>query len=154
MRLSSPIGLYAWVGFSYVELPYAREARHAGNSKWPFAKLLGLAIDGITSFSIAPLRLATYTGLVTAFGAFAYGCVIIVKTLIYGDPVAGFPALMVAVTFLGSVQLLAIGVLGEYLGRMFVESKQRPLYLIRSAVLPQIADQTRSAPLEITALSS
>lgn len=146
-------GLYAWVGFSYIELPYKREARHAGDSKWPFAKLLGLAVDGITSFSIAPLRLASYVGLITAFAAFVYGIAIIIKTTLYGDPVAGFPALIVTVTFLGGVQLLAIGVLGEYLGRMFVETKQRPLYLIRSANLPQKLQETETTSAEITAFS-
>lgn len=146
-------GLYAWVGFSYIELPYKREARHAGDSKWPFAKLLGLAVDGITSFSIAPLRLASYVGLMTAFAAFVYGIAIIIKTTLYGDPVAGFPALMVTVTFLGGVQLLAIGVLGEYLGRMFVETKQRPLYLIRSANLPQKIQETETTSADISAFS-
>ncbi len=131
-------GLYAWVGFNYIELPYRREVRHAGDSKWPIGKLLGLAVDGITSFSIAPLRLATYIGLITALGAFVYGLVIVVKTMVYGDPVAGFPALMVTITFLGSVQLLAIGVLGEYLGRMFLETKRRPMYLVRSTNLPKL----------------
>jgi polyisoprenyl-phosphate glycosyltransferase len=147
-------GLYAWVGFSYIELPYRREARHAGNSKWPFAKLLGLAIDGITSFTIAPLRIASFIGLVTALGAFIYGVVIIVKTLLYGEPVAGFPALMVTITFLGSVQLLSIGLLGEYVGRMFVETKRRPMYLLRSAALPQQARQSGAPSAKVHALGS
>ena len=134
-------GLYAWVGFSYTELPYRREARHAGQSKWPLGQLLGLAIDGITSFSIAPLRLASLIGFVTAIGALGYGLVIIAKTLLYGDPVSGFPALMVTITFLGSVQLIAIGLLGEYVGRMFMETKQRPMYLIQSASLPKLPAQ-------------
>ena len=142
-------GLYAWVGFHYIELPYRREARHAGQSKWPFAKLLGLAIDGITSFSIAPLRLASLIGFVTAIGAIVYGLIIIVKTLLYGDPVAGFPALMVTVTFLGSVQLLAVGLLGEYVGRMFMETKQRPMYLVQSANLP---DSTKAAQTSLASV--
>ncbi len=144
-------GLYAWVGFSYIELPYRREARHAGDSKFPFTKLLGLAIDGITSFSIAPLRLASVIGLITAVGALVYGLVIIVKTVMYGDPVAGFPALMVAITFLGSIQLLAIGLLGEYLGRMFLETKRRPMYLIRTAVLPESPQQSGTETADIAA---
>lgn len=144
-------GLYAWVGFSYVELPYKREARHAGHSKWPFTKLLGLAIDGITSFSTAPLRIASIVGLITALGAFTYGLVIAVKTIVYGDPVAGFPALMVTITFLGSIQLLAIGLLGEYLGRMFVETKRRPLYLVRTAKLPQPSVQVQNSASAIAA---
>lgn len=147
-------GLYAWVGFNYIELPYCREMRHAGDSKWPFTKLLGLAIDGITSFSIAPLRLASFVGLLTALCALIYGAVIIVKTTVYGDPVAGFPALIVVITFLGSIQLLSIGLLGEYLGRMFLETKRRPMYLIRSAVLPNLPQQSETLDPDVAAFLS
>lgn len=144
-------GLYAWVGFNYIELPYRREVRHAGDSKWPFTKLLGLAIDGITSFSISPLRLASIAGLVTATGALIYGAVIIVKAVVYGGSVGGFSVLMVTITFLASVQLLSIGLLGEYLGRMFLETKRRPMYLIRSADLPQRLQQAETATSDIAA---
>lgn len=144
-------GLYAWVGFNYIELPYRREVRHAGDSKWPFTKLLGLAIDGITSFSISPLRLASIAGLATATGALIYGAVIIVKAAVYGGPVGGFSVLMVTITFLASVQLLSIGLLGEYLGRMFLETKRRPMYLIRSAALPQRPQQAETATSDIAA---
>lgn len=144
-------GLYAWVGFNYIELPYRREVRHAGDSKWPFTKLLGLAIDGITSFSISPLRLASIAGLATATGALIYGAVIIVKAAVYGGPVGGFSVLMVTITFLASVQLLSIGLLGEYLGRMFLETKRRPMYLIRSADLPQRLQQAETATSDIAA---
>lgn len=125
-------GLFAWVGFPQKELTYERPARVAGYSQWSFLKLLGLALDGITSFTWAPLRLATIMGILAAVGALAAGGLIVVKTLLYGDPVPGYPSLMCVVLFLGGMQLLAIGIQGEYLGRLFNESKQRPLYLLKS----------------------
>ena len=123
-------GLFGWVGFRQVALPYHREARHAGASKFNYWKLWNFAIEGITSFSSAPLRIAMYVGLLVALFAFVFGVWIVVKTLVWGDPVAGYPSLMVAVLFLGGVQLMALGVIGEYLGRLYEESKQRPLYLV------------------------
>lgn len=123
-------GLFSWVGFRQRELPYRREARHAGQSKWSYWRLWNYAIDGITSFTAAPLKIATYLGLLTAFGAFVYGAWIIIKTLVYGADVPGYPSLMVVILFLGGIQLIALGVIGEYLGRLFMESKHRPLYLI------------------------
>lgn len=123
-------GLFAWVGFRQRELPYRREARHAGRSKWSYWRLWNYALDGITSFTVVPLKIATYLGLITAFGAFLYGAWIIIKTLVYGADVPGYPSLMVVILFLGGVQLIALGIIGEYLGRLFMESKQRPLYLI------------------------
>jgi glycosyltransferase involved in cell wall biosynthesis len=123
-------GLFSWVGFRQREVPYRREARHAGRSKWSYWRLWNYALDGITSFTVAPLKIATYLGLLTALGAFVYGSWIIVKTLVYGADVPGYPSLMVVILFLGGIQLIALGIIGEYLGRLFMESKQRPLYLI------------------------
>jgi glycosyltransferase involved in cell wall biosynthesis len=123
-------GLVGWVGFRQVALPYHREPRHAGTSKFNYWKLWNFAIEGITSFSSAPLRIAMYAGLLVALLAFGFGVWIVVKTLVWGDPVAGYPSLMVAMLFLGGVQLMALGVIGEYLGRLYEESKQRPLYLV------------------------
>lgn len=123
-------GLFAWVGFRQRELPYRREARHAGRSKWSYWRLWNYALDGITSFTVAPLKIATYLGLLTALGSFVYGAWIIVKTLVHGADVPGYPSLMVVILFLGGIQLIALGIIGEYLGRLFMESKQRPLYLI------------------------
>jgi glycosyltransferase involved in cell wall biosynthesis len=123
-------GLFGWVGFRQVALPYHREARHRGTSKFNYWKLWNFAIEGITSFSSAPLRVAMYVGLLTALLAFGFGVWIVIKTLAWGDPVAGYPSLMVAMLFLGGVQLMALGVIGEYLGRLYEESKQRPLYLV------------------------
>ncbi len=123
-------GLFAWVGFRQEAFPYRRQPRHQGRSKWGWWRLWNLAVEGITSFSGAPLRLATPLGMVAALVAFSFGAIIIAKTLIWGDPVPGYPSLMVVVLFLGGVQLIALGVIGEYLGRLYEESKQRPLYLI------------------------
>ena len=123
-------GLFAWVGFPQVALPYRRDPRHAGVTKFNYWKLWNFALEGITSFSTAPLRVATYVGLVTALIAFGFGLWIIAKTLLWGNPVAGYPSLMTVMLFLGGMQLMALGVIGEYLGRLYVESKARPLYLL------------------------
>ena len=123
-------GLFTWVGFRQLAVVYHRDPRHAGASKWNYWRLWNFAIDGITSFSGAPLKLATYVGLATALLAFVFGIWVLGKALVYGDPVRGYPSLMVIVLFLGGVQLVALGVIGEYLGRLYVESKQRPLYLV------------------------
>lgn len=123
-------GLFSWVGYRQCAIDYERQPRHAGRSRFNYWKLWNFAIEGITGFSTVPLRLATYIGLVTALVAFCFGVWIIAKTLLWGEPVAGYPSLMAAVLFLGGVQLIALGVIGEYLGRLYVESKQRPLYLV------------------------
>lgn len=125
-------GLFAWVGYKQTAVPYRRDARFAGNTKWNYWKLWNFALDGITSFTVAPLKVASYVGMLIAAGSFAYGGFVIVRTLLFGDPVAGYPSLMVVILFLGGVQLMALGVIGEYLGRMFEETKQRPLYLVQS----------------------
>ncbi len=123
-------GLFAWVGFRQVSFPYEREARVAGGSKFNYWRLWNLALEGITSFSTVPLRLATYVGLLTAMVAFGWGLWIIARTVLWGDPVQGWPSLMTAMLFLGGLQLVALGIVGEYLGRLYVEVKQRPLYLV------------------------
>lgn len=123
-------GLFGWVGFRRIAIPYRRDARLAGASKFNFWRLWNLALEGITSFSTAPLRLATYLGLLTALFAFSYGVWVIVKALLWSDPVAGWPTMMAVILFLGGVQLIALGLIGEYLGRLYEESKQRPLYLV------------------------
>ncbi len=125
-------GLFGWVGFRQVSIAYEREARLAGTSKFSLWRLWNFALEGITSFSTAPLRLATYLGVMTALLALVYGVWIVFKALLWGDRVAGWPTMMVVILFLGSVQLIALGMIGEYLGRLYVESKQRPLYLIDS----------------------
>lgn len=123
-------GLFGWVGFNRVSVPYERQPRVAGTSKFNFWRLWNFALEGITSFTTAPLRLATYLGVATALVAFAYACVVVVKALLWGDPVAGWPTMMTVVLLIGGVQLMALGMIGEYLGRLYEESKQRPLYLV------------------------
>jgi glycosyltransferase involved in cell wall biosynthesis len=132
-------GLFAWIGFSQTTIDYDREARAAGRSKWGYWKLWNLAVEGITGFSIAPLKVATYVGFITAMWAFVYAAFVLVKTLMLGDPVPGFPTLIVVISFLGGLQLMAIGVLGEYVGRLFVEAKGRPLYLVQDFHAPVLA---------------
>ncbi len=127
-------GLFTWVGFKQTAIPFEREARAAGESKWRYWSLFNFAIEGITSFSTAPLRLATLLGLCTAFAAFLFGLFIIYRTLVFGDPVAGYPSTMVVILFLGGVQLLSLGIIGEYIGRMFNETKQRPLYFVNQVI--------------------
>ncbi|WP_428828176.1 glycosyltransferase family 2 protein [Azonexus sp. IMCC34842] len=123
-------GLFAWVGFRSKPVYYKRDPRAAGQTKWNYWKLWNLAVEGFTSFTIAPLKIATYFGLGIAMLALVYALVVIYKTLAYGDPVRGYPSLMVVVLFLGGIQLLFTGILGEYLGRVFNEVKQRPLYIL------------------------
>lgn len=123
-------GLFGWVGFNQVAIPYRREARVAGHSNFSLWKLWNFALEGITSFSTAPLRVATYFGLLTAVFAFLFAVWIIIKAALYGDRVAGWPTMMVVILFLGGIQLIALGLIGEYLGRLYDESKQRPLYLV------------------------
>ncbi|MES5815547.1 glycosyltransferase family 2 protein [Pseudoxanthomonas sp. Soil82] len=123
-------GLFGWIGFRRVALPYRRSPRLAGRSKFGLWRLWNFALEGITSFSTAPLRVATYIGLLTALAAFVGGVAIMAKTLVWGDRVAGWPTMMVVILFLGGVQLIALGLIGEYLGRLYDEAKQRPLYLV------------------------
>ncbi|WP_397607216.1 glycosyltransferase family 2 protein [Silanimonas sp.] len=129
-------GLFAWVGFRAEAFDYERAPRVAGASQFNYWRLWNLAIEGITGFSTVPLRVATYVGLFSALGAFAFGVWIILRTLMWGDPVAGWPSLMVVIALLGGLQLMALGIIGEYLGRLYLEAKQRPLYIIDEARLP------------------
>jgi glycosyltransferase involved in cell wall biosynthesis len=125
-------GLFAWIGYRQTSVAYHRDARFAGTTKWNYWRLGNLAIEGITSFSAAPLRVATWVGLTTAVVAFLYGLWVLLKVLFWGDPVRGYPTLMVVILFLGGVQLLALGVIGEYVGRTYAEAKHRPLYFVES----------------------
>ncbi|MGH8729652.1 MAG: glycosyltransferase family 2 protein [Burkholderiales bacterium] len=124
-------GLFAWIGYPQAAVPYQRDSRFAGETKWRYWGLWNFAIEGITSFTIAPLKIATYLGMFVALAAFAYAGYIIYDTIVYGNPVAGYPSLLVIVLSLGGVQLMTLGVIGEYLGRMFNETKARPLYLVQ-----------------------
>lgn len=123
-------GLYAWVGFKKIGVSYAVKQRAGGKSAWGFAKLTELAITGITSFSDMPLRVWGFIGFVVSLIALVYAIYIVAVTLIYGADLPGFPTLVVAIMFLGGIQLLSIGILGEYIARIFTEVKKRPKYLL------------------------
>ena len=123
-------GLFCWIGYRKKEVLFDRGDRIAGQSKWGYRDLFNLAIEGIISLTTAPLRIATLIGMIVAIWALGFMAWIIIKVLIWGDPVAGFPTIMTVMLFLGAVQLIAIGILGEYIGRIFNESKRRPTYLI------------------------
>ena len=125
-------GLFVWIGFKQKEIEYEREARFRGKTKWSFFSLFNLAFDGLTSFSIMPLRLASTIGFLSALIGFFYGAVIVVRTLFFHEPVAGFTSLVVLITFFGGIQLLSIGIIGEYIGRIFNETKNRPLYVVKN----------------------
>ena len=123
-------GLFCWIGYKKKEITFDRGNRIAGQSNWGYNALFNLAIEGITSFTTAPLRIATFVGLIVAIWALGYMAWIIAKVLIWGDPVQGYPTIMTVMLFLGAMQLIAIGILGEYIARIFNESKNRPTYLV------------------------
>jgi glycosyltransferase involved in cell wall biosynthesis len=126
-------GLFAWVGFKQTSVIYDRPSRYKGETKWNYWKLWNFAIDGITSFSFLPLKVWSYVGLLVAIPSFFYASFLVIRTLIYGIDFPGYASIMVAVLFLGGVQLVSLGVLGEYLGRVYEEVKGRPLYLVRES---------------------
>lgn len=123
-------GMYSWVGLRKKEILYDRDPRAAGTTKWNYLKLVNLAIDGITSFTTAPLRISSFLGIVVSLFAFIYIVYLVLRTLLFGTDLAGYPSMMAVILFLGGVQLLSLGIIGEYIGRIFNETKQRPLYLI------------------------
>ena len=123
-------GMFSWIGFKKKEITYDRDPRAAGETKWNYPKLVNLAIDGITSFTTTPLRIASFAGMIISLIAFFFIIVIIFKTTFFGDPVAGWSSTMAVILFLGGVQLLSIGVIGEYVGRIFNEVKNRPVYFV------------------------
>ncbi len=139
-------GLFAWVGFKQVAVTYDRDPRFAGTTKWNYWRLWNFAIEGITSFTIAPLKLATYFGLLTALASLAYGTFIICRTALLGRDVPGYASIMVVILFLAGAQLIALGVIGEYVGRIFVESKARPLYLIDTCIPSRNSEKLLQVP--------
>ena len=134
-------GLFAWVGFKSTSVVYDRDPRFAGTSKWNYWRLWNFALEGITSFTTAPLKVATYFGLTTAVIALSYAAFVVCRTILYGREVPGYASLMVTILFLSGVQLIALGVVGEYVSRIFVESKGRPLYLIDTYLPPVGGDR-------------
>ena len=127
-------GLFAWVGFRSVGVPYTRTPRSAGTTKFNYWKLWNFALDGVTSFSTAPLRIWTYIGLMVALCAVIYTIIVLVQTLAFGRDVPGYASLMMVVLMLGAVQIVSLGVLGEYIGRLYMESKHRPIYLVSEMI--------------------
>lgn len=127
-------GLFAWIGMKTKVVEYDRHARVAGKSKWDYFALVGLAFEGITSFSRSPLRIAMALGVFIAMAGFLFGLWIVIKTLMLGEVVPGYPSMIALVTFLGGVQLMTVGLLGEYVGKIYYESKQRPIYLLSDEV--------------------
>lgn len=146
-------GLFAWIGFPQKAVPYRRAPRAAGSTKFNYWKLWNFALDGITSFTTAPLKAASYFGFLTAAAAFLYLLTVVGKTLLFGEPVKGYPSLMAVVLCLGGVQLMTIGILGEYVGRMFDETKGRPLYLLRELHRSQPAEDALPAAPEVRSLA-
>lgn len=141
-------GLFAWIGFPSIGIPYVRDPRHAGSTKWNYLKLFGLAVEGITSHSFLPLRVAGLMGLIVAMVAFCYGAFIALRTMLFGDPVAGYPSMMTIVLFLGGIQLLSLGVIGEYIGRIYDETKKRSLYFV-SDYVPSTLAKTRASGADL-----
>jgi glycosyltransferase involved in cell wall biosynthesis len=127
-------GLFAWSGFRQAAVEYERAPRTVGTTKFRYWKLWTLALDGLTSASTMPLRIWSYIGLVIAFFTLLYAVYVVIKTIVFGSDVAGYPSLMVAVLFFGGLQLVSLGVLGEYVGRILIETKRRPLYVVRKRI--------------------
>lgn len=133
-------GLFAWIGFPSTPIFYRRDPRAAGTTSWNYWNLWNFALEGITSFTVAPLKVATYVGLGVATLALLYAAFVVWKAVMFSDPVQGYPSLMAAMLFLGGVQLISIGLLGEYVGRIFNEVKQRPLYLVNRLLDSELRD--------------
>lgn len=125
-------GMYCYIGFKKTYVTFETEDRIAGESSMSYKTLINLAIEGILSYTTVPLRIATVIGVLTSLFAFIYMLVVFIKTLLYGDPVQGYPTMMIVILFLGGIQLLALGILGEYIGRIFTETKNRPVYFVRT----------------------
>ena len=123
-------GMYCWIGFKKCAVDFETQDRIAGESSMSMKSLFSLAVDGITSFTVAPLKISIVLGLVVSLTAFIFMCYVLINTWIYGDPVQGYPTLMTVVLFLGGVQLLSLGIIGEYLGKIFNETKNRPVYIV------------------------
>ena len=124
-------GMYSWIGFKKKEVEFDRGDRVAGKSSWSFRQLFSLAIDGITSFSNLPLRISTVIGCIVSLLAFVYMLFVYIKALVWGDPVRGYPSMVMLILFLGGIQLLSLGIIGEYIGRIYNETKNRPDYIVR-----------------------
>ncbi|MDP4096516.1 glycosyltransferase family 2 protein [Paenibacillus sp. P96] len=136
-------GLFSWVGFRQISIPYQREPRFAGKTNFNYWKLWNFAIEGITSFSFAPLQISMYMGFLVSIAALIYAFYLVVDTLLFGNSVPGYPSLMVAILFFGGVQLITLGVIGEYVGRIYGETKRRPLFLVRETINIELSEQDK-----------
>ena len=130
-------GMYAYIGFRKKALEYEESERVAGETKWKFGALLKLAMDGITSYSTVPLRMWSVIGLIISFFSFIFLFIELFKAIVYGSDVAGYPTLIAAIVFLGGIQLISLGAIGEYLARVFIETKNRPAYFVREASMEE-----------------
>ncbi|MCD8048734.1 MAG: glycosyltransferase family 2 protein [Clostridia bacterium] len=124
-------GIFSWVGFDTKWIPFENVARVAGETTWSFKKLLGYSIDGITAFSTTPLQVSSFLGILFCAVAFIFAVITVIKTLVFGEPVSGFPTIVCLILLLGGLQLLMIGILGEYLAKTYVETKKRPIYIVK-----------------------
>ena len=127
-------GLFSWVGYKSVAVPYRRASRVAGKSKWNYWQLWNFALGGLTSATSLPLKLWTYAGVLVALFAFVFALWIAYQKLVWGNPVSGYASIMVTILFFSGVQLITLGILGEYLSRIFTEVKQRPAYLVEEKI--------------------
>ena len=147
-------GLFTWVGYRKKEIPFEVQPRAAGTTTWNYLSLFNLAMKGMTSFTTAPLRLMTFLGIIISFGAMLYMIFVLTMALLYGDPVAGYPTLLTVMLFLGGIQILSLGIIGEYLGQIFHETKHRPIYLVdemngkRMIYTPQLVPTERNAKIQ------
>ena len=132
--------MYCWIGFRKKGIEYEQLERENGTTKWHFWSLVNLALDGLTAYTTSPLRIASVLGILCSLIGFIYLVYILINTLLHGDPVAGYPTIMVTILFIGGVQLLSLGIIGEYLGRVFNESKHRPPYFVNSYNGTQIGE--------------
>lgn len=130
-------GMFAWIGFKKTSVPFETQERVAGQSSWNYRALFGLAVEGITSFTVFPLKVSTYVGMSVSIAAMLYMIYVFAKTLLYGDPVQGYPTIIILLLFFSGVQLLSLGIIGEYLGRIFYETKHRPVYVVRESKTAQ-----------------
>lgn len=142
-------GIFAWVGYQTTEIPYSRPERYAGKTSWNYWKLWNFALDGVLGYSTVPLRIWTYIGFILALASFFYGLFTIVKTLVLGIDVPGYASLITAILFLSSIQIISLGVIGEYVSRIYLEVKQRPLYLIRDVYMFDKNETDKAAETEL-----
>lgn len=136
-------GMFSWIGFNKKEILFDRKPRAAGKTKWNYLKLFNLALEGVTSFTTSPLRISAIIGILVSIFSMIYMVIVLIKSLIWKDPVQGYPSMMVTILFLGGVQLVSLGIIGEYVGRIFNETKYRPLYIIDEHNNEKIADGGR-----------